>query len=99
MGMLGILPSEEGGTPATVDDALWLADACAYDHDAPVGVRPVFEGEWGQDQPVDPVGGALVTPVHDQGLTECPCQRCVRPVRAVREVRWTPRRPPSRLSP
>lgn len=68
-GMLGILPAEEGGMPVTLDDALWLADACAYDHDAPVGVRPVFQGEWGQDQSVDPAGAALLAPVQDQGLT------------------------------
>ena len=35
-GMLGILPEAEGGARATLDDALWLADALAFDHDAPV---------------------------------------------------------------
>ncbi len=69
MGSLGILPPEKGGTAATLDDALWLADACAYDHDAPVGVQPAFQGEWGHTLPIDPAGAALVEPVQDGGLT------------------------------
>jgi len=40
MSSLGILPMEEDGPLATLEDAVWLADCLAFDHDAPVGVRP-----------------------------------------------------------
>lgn len=71
-GMLGILPEVDGAPVATLDDALWLADALAFDHDAPVGVRPAVTGVWPNvepkdaaaippAQPVDPLTGPLVT--------------------------------------
>lgn len=45
-GMLGILPRVRGGDLATMDDALWLADVMAFDHDAPVAVIPAVQGAW-----------------------------------------------------
>jgi hypothetical protein len=53
-GMLGILPGEEGGPLACLADALWLADALAFDHDAPVGVSPAVQGLFPDIEPKDP---------------------------------------------
>lgn len=41
-GRLGILGPEGADSEVTVDDARWLADAIAYDHDAPIGIRPAI---------------------------------------------------------
>lgn len=62
-GTLGILPSVDGGEVATLDDALWLADALAFDHDAPVGVRPAMTGRWPMIEPKDPAAVPPVQPV------------------------------------
>lgn len=43
-GCLAILPRVDGPA-ATIEDARWLADALAFDHDAPVGIRPAWDGE------------------------------------------------------
>jgi hypothetical protein len=68
-GCLAVLPPE-GGTPATLEDVLWLADAGAFDHDAPAGVRPAFEGPGSTKdpraamaprQPVSPLVGEAET--------------------------------------
>src|SRR6266567_3042623 len=70
-GMLGVLPRLDGDPVATLDDALWLADAFAFDHDAPIGVRPAVTGVWPDvepkdeaaippTQPVEPLEGPLV---------------------------------------
>lgn len=72
MGRLGIFPIEDAGPTPGLTDALWLADALAFDHDAPVGVRPAFKGEWPAvvakdpeavppSQPIEPYTGPLVT--------------------------------------
>src|SRR5690606_14608272 len=72
LGTLGVLPAVDGGDVATIEDALWLADAFAFDHDAPVGVRPAITGAWPDSvpkdeaaippvQPVVPFDGPLVT--------------------------------------
>jgi hypothetical protein len=61
-GALGILPMSPGGTRATVDDAMWLADVIAFDHDAPVGIRPATRGPGAP--PVDPDGFPQTQPVH-----------------------------------
>lgn len=37
---LAILPGSEEGPLATLEDAVWIADCIAFDHDAPIGVRP-----------------------------------------------------------
>ncbi len=61
---------EEGGAPATLENALWLADVAAFDHDAPVGVRPSFAGPGKATdpraavpprQPISPVVGDAAT--------------------------------------
>jgi hypothetical protein len=54
-GALGILPERDGGEVAKLEDALWLADALAFDHDAPVGVRPAVSGAWPRTEPIDPM--------------------------------------------
>lgn len=71
-GTLGILPNSPGAPVVTMDEATWLADALAFDHDAPVGVRPAVTGVWPHaepkdpaatppSQPVEPLDGPLVT--------------------------------------
>jgi len=62
-GMLGIMPGE-GASPATLDDARWLADALAFDHDAPVGIWPAADGVWPDAIPRDPAARSVVQPVH-----------------------------------
>jgi Methylamine utilization protein MauJ len=61
-GTLGVLPLTRGGTKATIDDAMWLADVIAFDHDAPVGIRPAVHGPG--TAPIDPDGIPEVQPVH-----------------------------------
>ncbi len=61
-GTLGVLPLTPGGTRATIDDAMWLADVIAFAHDAPVGIRPAVRGPG--TPPVDPDGIPPVQPVH-----------------------------------
>lgn len=66
-GMLGILPMQPGGAVATLDDALWLADAIAFDHDAPVGISPAVSGTWENAVPKDLAGVPSVQPIHPIG--------------------------------
>jgi hypothetical protein len=63
MGTLGILPVG-GGALATLEDALWLADVLAYDHDAPVGVSPAMEGVLPDARTKDPVAEPIAQPIH-----------------------------------
>ena len=62
MGHLGILPTN-GRAPATIDDARWLADAFAFDHDAPVGIWPAWEGDWPTAKPKDKAAHPVIQPV------------------------------------
>jgi hypothetical protein len=59
---LGVFPMTPGGTTATVDDAMWLADVIAFDHDAPVGIHPASGGPGAP--PKDPDGLPQTQPVH-----------------------------------
>jgi hypothetical protein len=63
MGTLGILPAE-GGPVATINDALWLSDALAYDHDAPIGISPAMNGILPNARPRDPTAEPLARPIH-----------------------------------
>jgi len=54
MGMLGILPMTPGGAGVSLEEALWLADALAFDHDAPIGVSPAVNGVFPNSDPKDP---------------------------------------------
>lgn len=54
MGSLAILPPTETDPRPTLAEALWLADCIAFDHDAPVGVRP-WRGRTDVSLPVMPV--------------------------------------------
>jgi len=63
MGTMGILPMP-GEPVATLSDALWLADVLAFDHDAPVGVSPAWEGEWPDMNPKDTRAVPASQPVH-----------------------------------
>ncbi|WP_395151630.1 methylamine utilization protein MauJ [Ilumatobacter sp.] len=49
-GMLGVLPWTPGGRRTTRAEAVFIADAIAFDHDAPIGVRPRTVGYF---QPTD----------------------------------------------
>jgi hypothetical protein len=62
-GTLGILPLN-GRPLATVDDARWLADALAFDHDAPVGISPAMSGELPDATPRDPDASPPAQPIH-----------------------------------
>ena len=62
MGMLGIVPAA-GGTPATLDDARWLADVVAFDHDAPIGVSPAWKGVWPNQSPMDATASKVTQPI------------------------------------
>jgi hypothetical protein len=62
-GMLGILAPHGGDAVPTMSDALWLADALAFDHDAPVGVRPAVRGVWPHVAPVDEEAMLFMQPV------------------------------------
>jgi hypothetical protein len=61
-GMLGILPAD-GGKAATIDDARWLADVAAFDHDAPVGISPAVEGVFPDAVPGDPAAAPPLQPI------------------------------------
>jgi hypothetical protein len=63
MGTMGILP-RPGEPVATLSDALWLADAVAFDHDAPVGVQPAWEGDWPDMTPKDPAALPASQPIN-----------------------------------
>jgi hypothetical protein len=69
MGRLGILPTT-GGRVATMDDALWLADVLAFDHDAPVGVQPTVEGLWPDAKVRDPDAIPPNAPVQAEGFLD-----------------------------
>ncbi len=62
-GTLGILPAQ-GGPVATLEDALWLADVLAFDHDAPVGVSPAMAGIFPDARPKDPAAEPVLQPIH-----------------------------------
>ncbi len=62
MGRLGIHPGEHDHM-ATLEDAQWLADALAFDHDAPVGLQPAYRGTWANAMPLDPDGLPKMQPV------------------------------------
>jgi len=62
-GTLGILPIGDNA-PATIEDARWLADALAFDHDAPVGISPAWDGVWPNQTPRDPAAHPPIQPIH-----------------------------------
>lgn len=64
-GMLGVFNGKGSANgPPTMDDAMRLADVIAFDHDAPIGFRPVMgNGEWGDSTPRDEDGEAPIQPV------------------------------------
>lgn len=62
-GTLGILAPRGSDAVPTMDDALWLADALAFDHDAPVGVLPATRGKWPDAIPVDEEATLFMQPV------------------------------------
>jgi len=62
-GALGILAPEGGDVVPTMTDALWLADALAFDHDAPVGVAPAVRGAWPEAVPADEEAMLFMQPV------------------------------------
>lgn len=62
-GRLGILAPYQGDAVPTMSDALWLADALAFDHDAPIGVAPAIRGSWPDLVPVDEEAMLFVQPV------------------------------------
>lgn len=67
-GMLAILPAQ-GDPVATMGDALWLADALAFDHDAPVGISPAWRGVYPDAAPKDPAAVPPSEPVQPLGST------------------------------
>jgi hypothetical protein len=71
-GTLGIMPASDGCAPATIEDARWLADALAFDHDAPVGIRPAFDGVWPDAEPKDPAAHPAIEPVEPFGRAMTP---------------------------
>jgi hypothetical protein len=62
-GTLGIMPKTDGGPVASIDDARWLADALAFDHDAPVGISPAYLTPWPIPEPKDPAARSPLLPV------------------------------------
>jgi hypothetical protein len=60
---LGIMPMTDGDPPATIEDARWLADVLAFDHDAPVGITPAYVGEFPDRRPVDPAATPPILPI------------------------------------
>jgi hypothetical protein len=60
---LGILPMDDGPV-ATIDDARWLADALAFDHDAPIGISPAMSGVPPDATPKDSAAVPPAQPVH-----------------------------------
>jgi hypothetical protein len=63
LGLLGIEPLRDCDPPATLEDARWLADALAYDHDAPVGITPAWAGEMPDRHPIDPAAAPPSAPI------------------------------------
>ena len=61
-GTLGMLPGADGRV-ATLDDARWLADALAYDHDASVGVSPALRDIHSAPR-TDAAGQPPTQPIH-----------------------------------
>jgi hypothetical protein len=66
-GTLGIMPASHGGAPSTIENARWLADALSFDHDAPVGISPAFDGAWPNARPTDPAAHPAIEPVEPFG--------------------------------
>jgi hypothetical protein len=66
-GTLGIMPATDDGAPSTIEDARWLADALAFDHDAPVGISPAFDGVRPDARPTDPAAHPAIGPVEPLG--------------------------------
>ena len=75
-GMLGVLPGKNGARPVTLDQSMWFADVLAFDHDAPVGVKPALKGKWPHVapkdtaaqppfQPIGPIGSSFETDYWD----------------------------------
>lgn len=62
MGHLGVLPMN-GNPPATLEDARWLADVLAFDHDAPVGLAPAWRGDPPNMTPADPAAHPVIQPI------------------------------------
>jgi hypothetical protein len=62
LGSLAAMPVN-GDTAATIEDARWLADALAFDHDAPVGIAPAYDGVWPEAEPKDPAALPAVQPI------------------------------------
>lgn len=62
-GTLGIEPLSDTDPPASLEDARWLADVLAYDHDAPVGITPSFAGTWPDRHPIDPTANPPSPPL------------------------------------
>lgn len=63
---LAIEPLTDNGSPASIEDARWLADALAFDHDAPVGIKPAWAGIYPNQHPRDPAATPAVLPVGAQ---------------------------------
>lgn len=66
MACLGVVPVGEGAA-ATIDDARWLADALAFDHDAPVGISPALDGARQPPIPKDPAAHPAIEPIYPFG--------------------------------
>ena len=61
------MPATDNDAPSTIEDARWLADALAFDHDAPVGISPAFDGVWPDARPKDPAAHPAIEPVEPFG--------------------------------
>jgi hypothetical protein len=66
MGSLAIVPPQDGAG-ATIDDARWLADVLAFDHDAPVGISPAISGLVPTAVPRDAAATPPAEPIHPFG--------------------------------
>jgi hypothetical protein len=66
LGSLAILPTHDGAV-ATIDDARWLADVLAFDHDAPVGISPAMTGLVPNAVPRDSAATPPAEPIHPFG--------------------------------
>jgi hypothetical protein len=60
LSQLYIFP-EQGRPPATLDDAQWLANCMAFDHDAPVSAVP---NQYGDERSLAPMDERAVPPFH-----------------------------------
>jgi hypothetical protein len=60
--MLAIVP-RDGEPAASIEDARWLADVLAFDHDAPIGISPAWDGNPPDQRPVDPAATPPALPV------------------------------------